>query len=62
MSGWGEGDGGNVQETMADVHYGGITQDERTLVPTRELNAHGASNASRGGDAMTKIADEQASA
>jgi hypothetical protein len=39
MSGWGEGGGGNVQETMADVHNGGITQDERTLVPTRESNA-----------------------
>jgi len=57
MSGWGDGSGGNVQETMADVHNGGITQDERTLVPTRESNTHGASNASRGGDAMTKIAD-----
>jgi len=39
MNGWGEGGGGNVQETMADVHNGGITQDERTLVPTRESNA-----------------------
>ena len=34
MSGWGEGDGGNVQVTIADVRYAGFTRDTHTHTHT----------------------------